>query len=209
MIDGNFRAAFENAVAPVGRGLERVGVSPDAITAVGVMMAGACGIAIGTERYWLAFVLLILTGLPDALDGAVAKAGGRTSIRGAYLDSVSDRVSDGLLFAGAGWNLSNSDNPTMAMLPFGLYIAASLVSYQRAKAESLGYHAKGGLMERGERFIALGFGLFFSSLFVITLWVMFILTVLTAVARFVKVWRQAEGPPPSTRAASSSSDSEG
>ncbi len=198
MIDGSFRSRFERLVEPVGRGLERIGVSPDVITAVGVMMAGACAVAIGTERYPLAFVLLILTGLPDALDGAVAKAGGRTSIRGAYLDSVSDRLSDGLLFAGAGWNLAGSETPTMAMLPFGLYIAASLVSYQRAKAESLGYHAKGGLMERGERFIALGFGLFFSSLFVATLWVMFILTVLTAGARFVKVWRQAEGPPPTS-----------
>lgn len=208
MIDGSFRTAFEKAVAPVGRGLERIGLSPDAITAIGVLMAGACGVAIATERYLLAFVLLILTGLPDALDGAVAKAGGRTSIRGAYLDSVSDRVSDGLLFAGAGWNLASSDTPTMAMLPFGLYIAASLVSYQRAKAESLGYEAKGGLMERGERFLALGFGLFFSSLFVPTLWVMFTLTVLTAMARFIKVWRQAEGPGPRTRSSSGRTGSE-
>lgn len=202
MIDGNFRTAFERAVAPVGRGLERLGVSPDLVTAVGVVMAAACGLAIGAERYLLAFVLLALTGLPDALDGAVAKAGGRTSVRGAYLDSVCDRLSDGLLFAGAGLNLARSETPSMALLPFGLYIAASLVSYQRAKAESLGFEAKGGLMERGERFLALGFGLLFSALFVPTLWVMFVLTVLTAISRFVKVWRQAEGPAPRSSSAS-------
>ncbi|MEM9561175.1 MAG: CDP-alcohol phosphatidyltransferase family protein [Actinomycetota bacterium] len=196
MFDGNLRTGFDRVVAPMGRNLQRAGVSPDVITAVGVLMAGACGVAIALEQYPLAVLLLALTGLPDALDGAVAKAAGSAGPRGAYFDSVSDRLSDGLLFAGAGWNLAGSDNPRMAMLPFALYIAASLVSYQRAKAESLGFEAKGGLMERAERFIALGFGLLFSSLFVATLWVMLALTVFTAITRFVKVWRQASGLPP-------------
>ncbi len=193
MFDGNFRTAFEKGVAPMGKSLQRAGVSPDVVTASGVIMAGACGVAIALGRFPLAVLLLALTGLPDALDGAVAKAAGKAGPRGAFLDSVSDRVSDGLLFAGAGWYLAGSDDPRMAMLPFGLYIAASLVSYQRAKAESLGFTAKGGLMERAERFIALGFGLLFSGLFVATLWVMFALTVATAVSRFIKVWRQASG----------------
>ncbi len=193
MFDGNFRTAFEKGMAPIGRSLQQAGVSPDFITGFGVLMAGACGVAIGLEQYPLAVLLLAMTGLPDALDGAVAKAAGKAGPRGAYLDSVSDRLSDGLLFAGCGWNLAGSANPRMALLPFGLYIAASLVSYQRAKAESLGFEAKGGLMERAERFIALGFGLLFSGLFVATLWVMFVLTVATAVFRFVKVWRQASG----------------
>ncbi len=199
MFDGNFRTGFERVVAPIGTTLHRAGVSPDVITGAGVFMAGACGLAIATEQYLLAAALLLLTGLPDALDGAVAKAGGKAGPRGAYLDSVSDRLSDGLLFAGAGWNLAGSSNPRMAMLPFALFIAASLVSYQRAKAESLGFEAKGGLMERAERFIALGFGLVVSPLFVVTLWVMLALTTLTAVTRFVKVWRQASGLPPVTR----------
>lgn len=191
MFDGSFRTGFEKIVAPVGAGLVRIGVSPDLITAVGVSMAAACAVAIGNEKFFLAAVLLLATGLPDALDGAVAKASGTTSQRGAYLDSVSDRLSDGLLFAGCGWYLASSDTPRLALLPFGLYIAASLVSYQRAKAESLGYEAKGGLMERAERFIVLGFGLLFSSLLIPVLWVMFALTVATAIFRFIKVWRQA------------------
>ncbi len=212
MFDGNFRTGFESVVAPVGGALQRLGVSPDFITATGVVMAGACAYAISQGRFFLAAVFLLLTGLPDALDGAVAKAGGTAGSRGAYLDSVSDRLSDGLLFAGAGWYYVDSDTPRMAMLPFGLYIAASLVSYQRAKAESLGFEAKGGLMERAERFIVLGLGLVFASVFDskvldVVLWVMFALTVLTVVTRFVKVWRQATAvrptaPPRSTRAAS-------
>ena len=191
MFDGNLRTGFDRVVAPMGRNLQRAGVSADVITIVGVVMAGACGVAIALEQYPLAVLLLALTGLPDALDGAVAKAAGKAGPRGAYFDSVADRLSDGLLFAGAGWNLAGSDTPRLAMLPFALYIAASLVSYQRAKAESLGFEAKGGLMERAERFIALGFGLLFSNLFVATLWVMLVLTAFTAVTRFIKVWRQA------------------
>lgn len=191
MFDGNFRTTVDKATAPLGQGLHRAGISPDVVTGVGVLMAGACGVAIGLGQFPLAVLLLALTGVPDALDGAVAKAAGSSGPRGAYLDSVSDRLSDGLLFAGAAWYLAGTDNPRMAMLPFGLFIAASLVSYQRAKAESLGFEAKGGLMERAERFLALGFGLLFSAIFVEVLWVMFALTVITAVTRFIKVWRQA------------------
>lgn len=191
MFDGNFRANTDKALMPIGRSLQRAGVSPNAVTAAGVAMAGGCAVAIALGNFPLAVLLLLLTGLPDALDGAVAKAAGVAGPRGAFLDSTSDRLSDALLFAGAAWYLGGTDNPRMAMLPFAVYIAASLVSYQRAKAESLGYDAKGGLMERAERFIVLGFGLLFSPLFVYTLWVMLVLTSITAVMRFVKVWKQA------------------
>jgi CDP-diacylglycerol--glycerol-3-phosphate 3-phosphatidyltransferase len=201
MFDGNFRTAFEKGMTPIGKSLHSAGVSPDVVTGVGVVMAAGCGVAIGLGQFPLAVLLLALTGLPDALDGAVAKAAGKSGPRGAFLDSVSDRLSDGLLFAGCGWFLAGGDNPRMAMLPFALYIAASLVSYQRAKAEGLGYNAKGGLMERAERFIALGFGLLFSGLFVPTLWVMLVLTAATAVFRFIKVWRQASGTVVETRRA--------
>ena len=196
MFDGNFRTTFEKGMAPIGKSLHQAGVSPDLVTAVGVAMAAGCGVAIGLGQFPLAVLLLLLTGLPDALDGAVAKAAGKAGPRGEYLDSVSDRLSDALLFAGAAWYLAGTDTPRMALLPFGIYIAASLVSYQRAKAEALGFKARGGLMERAERFIVLGFGLLFSALFVATLWVMFVLTAFTAIARFNKVWRQASGLAP-------------
>ncbi len=192
MFDGSFRTNFEKAMAPIGTSLNRAGVSPDIITGVGVAMAAGCAVAIGTGHFRLAFLMLVLTGLPDALDGAVAKAAGISGPRGAFLDSVSDRLSDGLMFAGAGWYLAGTDNPRMALLPFALYIAASLVSYQRAKAESLGFDARGGLMERAERFIVLGIGLLFGEqLLVPVLVLMLVLTAATAVFRFRKVWLQA------------------
>lgn len=200
MFDGNLRKPFDAAVAPVGAGLQRIGVSPDVITGIGVLMAGACAVAIANGRFFLAFILLLATGIPDALDGAVAKAGGIAGPRGAFLDSVSDRLSDGLIFAGATWYYLVGDDPRMAMLPVALLIASLLISYMRAKAESLGFDAKGGLMERAERFIALAVGLAISSLFTPVLILMLVLTIGTAVFRFHKVWVQASAgrPRPTT-----------
>ena len=83
----------------------------------------------------------------------------------------------------------------MAMLPFAVMALSSLISYQRAKAESLGLDAKGGLMERAERVVLLCLGLLFEPLLVPVLWVMLVLTAITAVQRFVKVWRQAQVAP--------------
>jgi CDP-diacylglycerol---glycerol-3-phosphate 3-phosphatidyltransferase len=113
---------------------------------------------------------------------------------------VSDRLTDALLFGGVAWYLASTQPGRIMMLPVAVLAAAMLVSYQRAKAESLGFEAKGGLMERAERFVVLGFGLLFSDLLIAVLWVMLVLTVLTACQRFVKVWRQASGAPPARRA---------
>ncbi|MEZ5230816.1 MAG: hypothetical protein R2710_30330, partial [Acidimicrobiales bacterium] len=67
MFDGSFRTNFEKVVSPIGSTLNRVGVSPDLITALGVAMAAGCAVAIGTGNFRVAFLLLVLTGLPDAL----------------------------------------------------------------------------------------------------------------------------------------------
>ena len=88
------------------------------------------------------------------------------------------------------------------MLPVAIMGLAMFVSYQRAKAELLGWDAKGGIMERAERVIVLAFALLFPELLIPTLWVMLVLTAITAVQRFVKVWRQAsvDVPTPPQRA---------
>jgi CDP-diacylglycerol--glycerol-3-phosphate 3-phosphatidyltransferase len=199
MFDGNWRTTVDRGLAPIGASLRRAGVTADAITVAGIVMAGAAAFAIGAGHLHLGLLLLILTGVPDALDGAVAKASGTSSTRGAFFDSVSDRFTDALLFGGVAWYLASNEPGRIMMLPVALMAAAMLISYQRAKAESLGFSAKGGLMERAERFIALGFGLLFNELLIPVLWVMLVLTVITAIQRFVKVWRQASGKAPIRR----------
>jgi CDP-diacylglycerol--glycerol-3-phosphate 3-phosphatidyltransferase len=193
MFDGHWRTPVDRGLAPIGASLRRAGVTADTVTVAGIVMASLAAVAIGAGHLRVGLLLLVLTGIPDALDGAVAKASGTTSTRGAFFDSVSDRLTDALLFGGVAWHLASTEPGRIMMLPVALMAAAMLVSYQRAKAESLGFTAKGGLMERAERFIALGFGLLFSDLLIAVLWVMFVLTLFTAIQRFVKVWRQASG----------------
>ena len=201
MLDGRWKTNIEAGLKPVGRSIRRAGIRADHLTGLGIVMATAAAVVIGNGWLTLGFVLLVATGIPDALDGAVAKASGTTGPRGAFFDSVSDRLTDALLFGGVSWYLLSNFDGRIGLLPMAVYAAASLVSYQRAKAEALGFEAKGGIMERAERIVFQGFGLLFNHLLIATLWVMFALTAFTAVQRFVKVWRQAERPPAPPRPA--------
>jgi len=191
MLDGRWKANIEKGLQPVGANIGRTGIKADHLTAFGVCMAGAAAVAIGLGQLRIGLVLLVLTGLPDALDGAVAKASGTAGPRGAFFDSVADRLSDALLFVGVAWYLAGTNPGRISLLPMAVLAASLIISYQRAKAESLGFNAKGGIMERAERIILLGFALLFDSLLIGVLWVMLALTIVTAVQRFVKVWRQA------------------
>lgn len=191
MFDGHWRSAVEKAVDPIGRSIRRTGITADMLTGVGIVMAGATAVVIGNGYLRAGFLLMLLAGIPDLLDGAVAKASGTTSVRGAYFDSTSDRVSDALVFGGLSWYLASNEPGRISILPVAVMAAAMLISYQRAKAESLGFDAKGGIMERAERFIVLSVGLVFNEILIPVLWVMLVLTLVTAIQRFVKVWRQA------------------
>jgi CDP-diacylglycerol--glycerol-3-phosphate 3-phosphatidyltransferase len=196
LFDGRWRSSVEKGLKPVGSGLRRSGIAADHLTGLGLALAGACAVAIGSGRLGLGLVLLIAAAVPDMLDGAVAKASGTASPRGAFFDSVADRVSDSLVLGGIAWYLAGSEGAHAALLPFAVLGASTLISYERAKAEALGFSARGGLMERAERIIALCVGLAFSAVLVPILWVMLALTLVTAVQRFVKVWRQATAPRP-------------
>ena len=195
MFDGKYRKPIDMAVKPIGDGLRRTGLTPDHLTIVGLVVGAGAAVAIGFGYLWLGLVLVVLAALPDLLDGALAKASGAASQRGAFFDSTVDRITDALLLGGVAWYLAGHDSPYLTLLPFAIMAISSLISYQRAKAESLGLDAKGGLMERAERVVLLCIGLLFDWLLVPVLWAMLALTALTATQRFVKVWRQAQVAP--------------
>lgn len=201
MFDGRWRDVVDRGTTPVGRSLHRCGISADVLTAAGLVSAVATAVAVGSGHLLLAVPLLALTGLHDLLDGPVAKAGGTASVRGAFFDSVTDRLSDAVLMGGVSWYLISTHVGHLALLPLGILAMASIVSYQRAKAESLGISAKGGLMERAERMVLLGVGFLASWLLVPVLWILFSLVSLTALGRFIRVWKAAEGPSPAMRSA--------
>ena len=191
MFDGNWREAVEKGVDPVGEGLRKMGLSADVLTVIGILMAGATAVIIGNGHLRWGFVAMLAAGVPDLLDGAVAKASGSTSKRGAFFDSSSDRLSDALIFGGITWYLASNEPGRISVLPVAVMAAALITSYLRAKGELLGYDAKGGIMERAERFILVSVGLVFSDLLIAVLWVMLALTSVTVIQRFAKVWKQA------------------
>jgi CDP-diacylglycerol--glycerol-3-phosphate 3-phosphatidyltransferase len=197
MFDGRWRSQIEVGLKPIGNSIRRSGVSADMLTATGIGMAVAASVSIGAGALTLGFVLVILTGIPDLLDGAVAKASGKSTLRGAFFDSVSDRLTDGLLFGGLAWYLVASDGrPWVVMLPVAGYVTASVVSYIRAKADALGFDARGGLVERAERFILICIGLLFSPVLLWVLGLIVVLNAITAGQRFAKVWVQATNQAP-------------
>ena len=196
MFDGRFRAEAERTLKPIGTQLKRTGIRADHLTIVGIVMAAAAAVSIGAGALRLGFLFGVLAALPDVLDGAVAKASGTASPRGAFFDSVADRFTDALFLLGIAWYLSGTDGGRIALLPMAVLGASMLISYERAKAEALGYQAKGGLMERAERLVLLGLGLLFNQLLIPILWLMLVLTCVTAVQRFAKVWKQASDEVP-------------
>ena len=204
LFDGKWKPRVDARTQPIGKWLYQHGVSADFLTATGIISATAAGVSLGLGNLRVAFIFLLITGLHDLLDGPVARASGRTSSRGAFFDSVLDRVTDIILMMGVTWYLISEHKGYLALLPVGIMSVASLISYERAKAESLGITAKGGVMERAERMVILGIGLLLPLILIPVLWLLLGLTVLTAVGRFVKVWRIAgstiPGRPESTRA---------
>jgi CDP-diacylglycerol--glycerol-3-phosphate 3-phosphatidyltransferase len=199
MFDGRWRQSFEAGLKPVGDNIRRTGLTADHLTVAGVVLAAGASIAIANGALRAGLLLLVLCALPDMLDGAVAKAAGTAGPRGAFFDSVSDRVTDALLLGGVAWYLATTNPGRIAVLPLAVLAATMLISYERAKAESLGFDARGGLMERAERLILLGVGILFAPALIAVLWVMLVLTLITAVQRFIKVWRQASAPRPAVQ----------
>jgi CDP-diacylglycerol--glycerol-3-phosphate 3-phosphatidyltransferase len=195
MFDGHLRDAVDRRTEPIGRALQRRGVTADVLTATGLVTATATAIAVASGHLHLGIILLTLTGAHDLLDGPVAKAAGTASTRGAFFDSVTDRVADAVLMGGVAWYLVSSGKGHLAVLPLAILGVTALVSYERAKAEAIGIRIKGGIMERAERMILLGVGFLAAWLLVPVLWVLFALTTLTAANRFVRVWRLTSGEP--------------
>ena len=186
-------------VTGVGTLLVKRGVTADQVTVAGMCFAIATAFCIATGQLYVGIALLIVGGLMDTLDGVVAKVAGAASPRGAFFDSVADRISDAFIFGGVTWYLLERSDPRAAIIPVGILGVSGVISYTRAKAELLGFSARGGLMERAERLILLGLALLLHVIMIPLLVALFLLTGTTAVGRFIRVWRQASAPLPEPR----------
>jgi CDP-diacylglycerol---glycerol-3-phosphate 3-phosphatidyltransferase len=161
VLNVRIRKGWDRLMRPVGGSLARLGVTPDAVTYLGLLMQVGVAVLIIQGRLLVAGLIAIAAGLSDVVDGAVAKARGRTSKFGAFLDSTTDRLSDALFLVPIAWlygvepDIPAHDQPWVAAVALAALVLGYLVSYSKARAESLGYDCNVGIMERAERLMLL------------------------------------------------------
>lgn len=172
---------------PLGPIAKKIKINPNILTVAGFVVTVAAAFVI-QRNIRLGGLLILIGGLCDLSDGILARANGRTTSFGAFLDSLLDRYSDAFIFLSISWYLAKSGDHTGALLAVGTMVGALLVSYARARAESLGIPGQVGLMERPERMILLIFATLTGWL-VPVLWFMFILTHITVIQRTCTVWK--------------------
>ena len=146
-------------------GLTRTRVTPNALTATGVLLCGIASVVVLFEGrnellfYWLAALVFVVGSLLDILDGALARAGGKTTPFGAFLDSTTDRISEGFMLTAIAYVLARHDHPVFVAVAVTAVAGSFLVSYTRAKAESIGLRGDVGIGSRAERVVVITAGL--------------------------------------------------
>jgi CDP-diacylglycerol---glycerol-3-phosphate 3-phosphatidyltransferase len=155
----SLKRSVRELAAPVGDGLARIGITANAVTLFGLVLAAGCGVLLGRGRWLSGFLCLLASGLCDLIDGAVARArGGTGSPLGAALDSAVDRYGEAMILTGVLVDAVHRRQPGEGFLwLWSLALtAAFLTSYVRARAEGLGFRCEVGLLERPERLTLLG-----------------------------------------------------
>ena len=190
MID-RLKAQARTGIEPVGEALARTGVSPNVLTTVGCLLNFGVAAVIALGHLNLGGALILIAGAFDMLDGALARAAKRTTTFGAFLDSTLDRYSEAAIFLGVFVEAALRGDLQVQLLSYAAAIGSLMVSYARARAEGLGLRSSVGLFQRPERVILLGLGLIF-GLEVYALWVLAVLTNVTALHRILHVRRLTE-----------------
>jgi CDP-diacylglycerol--glycerol-3-phosphate 3-phosphatidyltransferase len=192
-------------LAPLARGLHRMGITANAVTVVGVLVTVAGSALLAAGRPLPALLVLLAGGLADTLDGQLAKVSGGGTRFGAFLDSTLDRVSDAALACGAAALGAAVGDALLFWSAIVGLVASFLVSYVRAKAESMGTSASVGLMPREARLTVLIVGvgtwgvLGLYQLFVAAFAAVAILSVITLLQRIAFVARELNNTKEGTR----------
>ena len=186
---GRYRESVRVWIEPVGLVLyRRFRLRPNHLTVIGLGVSLLAATAFCAGRTRAAGFLLILAGLCDFLDGSLARASGQVSAFGAFLDSVIDRYSDLVVLLGIVVLFAQMPHARGAIVAMAGLIGSMMVSYTKARAESIGVRCTVGMMERPERMICLIAGALL-DLLEPALWVLAILANLTAIQRIAFTWR--------------------
>lgn len=204
MLNKLVRGHVQRITLPLGRTLGRAGISADALTVAALPVVALGALLAAQGRLLAGGIVLVLGGVFDLFDGAVARATGSESRRGAFLDSTVDRLSDGMIFSAVAWHLAHprfaGTGPGLSVvlaphwpgvaLALACLVLGFLTSYIRARAESLGFECNVGIAERAERVFIVAAGLILGFL-VPALALLSALSLVTVGQRFVHVYRQA------------------
>lgn len=175
-------------IEPMARALARLHIPPNVVTVSGFVLNIGVGIVLALGHIRWGGVCIILAAIFDALDGTLARIVGRTSRFGAFLDSTMDRFSEAVIFLGLLIWYTRLGARQEILLIYATIVGSTMVSYTRARAEGLGLSCKVGILTRMERTIVLIVGLLLNQV-LIALWIMAILTNLTALQRMIHVWQ--------------------
>ena len=192
-----FRAAALRYIEdPIAKLFSKLGISPNLITVFGLLFSIVAALLASMDALRLSGIAFLVAGFMDMLDGTLARYGNRATKTGSLLDSVLDRIGEAALFLGLtiyGVRLYTSDSVLTLYLTTLLIalVTSQLVSYLRAKGESLGIEMGHGVMTRTERLLCLSLGLILAQPW-LALALVAILSTLTVLQRFRHIWRNVD-----------------
>ncbi|MBT9163485.1 MAG: CDP-diacylglycerol--inositol 3-phosphatidyltransferase [Chloroflexi bacterium] len=179
---------------PIVRLIARTGISPNALTLTGFLLNAVVAGVLAGGHLFLGGFLVLFSGWFDMLDGALARASGKSTRFGSLLDSTVDRFSEAVLFLGLLIFYLKQGATLEILLVYFTIVGSIMVSYVRARAEGLGLKSEVGLFARPERVVLLALGLILSRISTVALlaalWILAVGTILTVLYRLIFAWRQ-------------------
>jgi CDP-diacylglycerol--glycerol-3-phosphate 3-phosphatidyltransferase len=186
----HLRVRFKGVLDPIARALNGIGLMPNTVTILGLVGNTIGAYLLATGHIGWGGVIVLLMGPIDALDGTMARLRGEPSLFGAFVDSVTDRYSELVIFAGLLVYFLTQANWLGAALAYFAAAGSVLVSYVKSRAQTLGFDCETGILTRAERYLVLA-PLLVINQPMIALWIIAILANLTAFQRILYVRAQA------------------
>ncbi len=191
LLPQNLQNRFLDLLTPLIKTLTRWGIHPNAFTIAGFVFTMVAAAALFEGSLRIGGLLILAGGLCDCIDGNLARAMNKASRFGALFDSTIDRYSEFVMFLGILTYFISRNESLTAIVVFAALCGSIMVSYSRARAESLGFEAQAGLMQRPERIVFLGLGaLIHPVAFKLAIWVVAIFANLTAFQRLNQAHQQ-------------------
>jgi CDP-diacylglycerol--glycerol-3-phosphate 3-phosphatidyltransferase len=194
----NARQARGRALDPVAGALIAARLSANALTMIGLLGTIVAAVFIGMGKFGIGAAFFVPSAVLDLFDGMIARKMGTSSNWGALLDAVSDRVGEGALLIAFSYRFRDV-SPRLSVVALAALVFSYLVSYVKARAESLGFTCEGGIAERAERAILFGAALLVVGAAEVVMWLLAVVAAWTFMQRMLFVRRQAMAlrvPPP-------------